>query len=268
MKRSRKQEGEKQLITEKPLPKTTFFREKVSDFLIRLFSGVDIAFEGEENLNLIHGPAIFALAPHNGHTDHPVLMRALRKADRQLRKKVFIVSAAGYWDAPVLKQASQWIIRNMPFERKRSDQMMEDKRIIGEHIRNGDLPIVWVEGTRKNHGKPMRERKIKTGAVQFAIDTRDVGTVVVPVYLGGAEDMMPPGSSWFKVRPRPFQPKFKIKVVFGKPITIADKIPDNYDELHVKKQFGILRELTALLQAFYVAQEEFEDRLNQDVPDY
>lgn len=254
MKKSTKESADSPVITEKPLPEYNFLREKVSDALVRLFSGVDITLHGTENFQKINGPVVFALAPHNGHTDHPVLLRALKKADKQLKRKVFILSLAGYWDKPIVKQTSQWVIRNMPFSRKRGAQQDQDRKIIAGHITNGDIPIVWVEGTRTNHGTPMKDRSIGTAAIHIAMDT---GAQIIPIYVGGAADMMPPGSKWFKTRrKRFFGKKFKVSVVIGKPIVLDEVLPAEYKSVSDRKRVPYLRTVREKLHDFYIQEEK------------
>jgi 1-acyl-sn-glycerol-3-phosphate acyltransferase len=45
---------------------------------------------------------------------------------------------------------------------------------------------------------------------------------IVPIYVAGTHDAMPPGRSWPKRKPgRPFSRRHKVEVRFGEPITPA-----------------------------------------------
>jgi 1-acyl-sn-glycerol-3-phosphate acyltransferase len=74
-------------------------------------------------------------------------------------------------------------------------------------LRKGGSLVVFPEGTRKATAE---ERKPQEGIGFLAIKS---GVPVLPAYISGSDQVLPPGAKWFK--------RGAINVVFGEPVRFA-----------------------------------------------
>lgn len=257
-------------VIETKLKPASHFVEALRDLTNYLFTRVHVSFRGTENLQNISKPIIFAVAPHNGHPDSLFTRRALGKANKKIQKNSFFIAAGdGYWDKQPRKLLSQLSLRAYPISRQGGKETQKGKQEIIQLLRAGNHPVVFPEGTRsRNPQTSLRERKFKTGIAQIAAATRDLGTVIVPIYLDGAAQVMSPGSALPKFREQPGSPKFSVSITIGKPIDVAKIIPNNFDNLSEEEQYQILKQVTELLHGFFIAQEEFSHRNQQKFQAY
>jgi 1-acyl-sn-glycerol-3-phosphate acyltransferase len=78
--------------------------------------------------------------------------------------------------------------------------------------------LMFPEGTRSRDGEI---GKVRSGAAVIAARH---DTVIVPIYVNGTHEAMPPGQNWPKRRPgRFFSRRHKIEVRFGRPIRPRDE---------------------------------------------
>ena len=77
---------------------------------------------------------------------------------------------------------------------------------------------MFPEGTRSRDGEI---GKVRSGAAVIAAQH---GIDIVPIYVSGTHDAMPPGQNWPKRRPgRLFSRRHKVEVRFGEPIAPRDE---------------------------------------------
>jgi 1-acyl-sn-glycerol-3-phosphate acyltransferase len=77
--------------------------------------------------------------------------------------------------------------------------------------------LMYPEGTRSRDG---RIGKLRSGAAAFATQH---GVPIVPIYVTGTHEAMPPGRNWpHHVRGRLFPRRVKVDVHFGEPIRAAE----------------------------------------------
>jgi len=74
-------------------------------------------------------------------------------------------------------------------------------------IKQGKAVVIYPEGTRSLTGT------LGAGRPGLGVIVAETGCPVVPVYLKGTHDVLPPGAKWVRLRP--------ITVIFGKPIEFA-----------------------------------------------
>ena len=248
--------------TEIKLPNSNPIIEGLRNITNFLLTNVDVTFSGIENLKSINTPIIFVIAPHNGHMDSLFARRAIGRASRRAKNKaIFVAAGDGYWDKEPRKSASSLAVRTFTISRKGGEETKKNKKQIETIIRQGNNVALFPEGTRsRNPEKKMNEREFKTGAAQWAIATRDLRTVIVPIFMQGTEQIMPPGTSLPKFRESTGKKKFKVSISIGEPITIAEQIPNNFESLSEKKQYEIIKKITAQLHSYMQAQEEFHTR--------
>lgn len=270
MKIQLRKEPENKLPPEIKLPSSNFLIEALRNISNRLLTNVDVTFNGVENLRNITSPIIFAVAPHNGHMDSLFARRAIGSASKQARNKaIFIAAGDGYWDKQPRKTLGTLAVRTVTISRKGGEETKRNKKQIENIIRQGNHLVLFPEGTRSRiPSKKVIEREFKTGAAQWAIATRDLDTVIVPIYMNGAAQIMPPGRATPKFRSKRGEKKFSVSLTIGTPIHVASQIPNNFESLSVKEQYIIIKQITALIHAFMVAQEEFAIRGKKQLLEY
>jgi 1-acyl-sn-glycerol-3-phosphate acyltransferase len=147
---------------------------------------------GLENVPLTSGGIV--ASNHISHLDPPAVGTSIPKKVRFVAKEELFHQFFLSWYLPLAGV--------IPIKRGTSGQQMLDEA--ARAIEQGDLVIMFPEGTRSKTGLPGRPR---TGVLVLASRT---GAPVIPARISGSYDCMPPGSLF----PRPG----KIQVSFGKPI--------------------------------------------------
>lgn len=251
------------------IPSSNFLIEGLRNITNFLLTNVDVTFTGIENLQGIHSPIIFTVAPHNGHMDSLFARRAIGRADRKIKNKAIFLAAGDYWNKQPKKALGSLAVRTFPISRDGGEETQRQKGQVEKIIRQGNHLVLFPEGTRsRDPHKKIEERKFKTGAAQWAIATRDLNTVIVPIYMQGTEQIMPAGSSLPRFRGKQDKQKFSVTIAIGKPLNIAQQVPTNFENLHHKEQYTIIKQVTAQIKAFMQAQEEFSLRGTTAVEPY
>jgi len=101
-----------------------------------------------------------------------------------------------------------WLMRHMgwiPIRRERVDRTGFEEAI--RRVKAGQAVVIYPEGGRSEDGR-LQPGKPGVGIIVAATDCP-----VVPAYLEGTYDVLPPGAKWFRVRP--------IRVRFGAPIDFS-----------------------------------------------
>lgn len=149
---------------------------------VRLVTGVDVI--GRERLPL-DGPAILA-ANHCSHMDAFMLLSLF---PTRLLHKVRPVAAADYFLAnPAISWVSRRLIGITPIARKvgRGEDVLAPAR---EALERGEIILVFPEGTRSRTGEL---GPLKAGVARLA--EAFPGVPVVPVWIQGADRVLPKGS--------------------------------------------------------------------------
>jgi len=167
---------------------------------------------GKEGFEAIEPPVIL-VSNHSSHLDTPTILRAL---PRKWRQRTAVAAAADYFYKKRRTAAFVALLFNtVPIERKggglgdgATDHV---DRLIGQQRWN---LLMYPEGTRSRDG---RIGKLRSGAAALAAQH---GLPIVPIYVTGTHEAMPPGQSWPKRRL--FSRRQPIEVHFGPPILQAE----------------------------------------------
>jgi 1-acyl-sn-glycerol-3-phosphate acyltransferase len=154
--------------------------------VVLLISGVHIT--GKEKLPL-EGPCII-VANHNSHLDTMVLMSLFPLSHVH---RIRPVAAADYfmknrWFA----WFSQHVIGIIPLKRRPSKEEGHPLLGISEALENGDIVIVYPEGSR---GTPEEMGTFKTGIAHLSKSFPHIP--VLPIYIHGAGKSLPKGEALF-----------------------------------------------------------------------
>lgn len=165
-----------------------------------------------EALAKLKGPVVF-VANHGSHMDTPVILRAL---PRRWRKRTAVAAASDYfYKNRKLAIAVSLAFGTVPIARcggqlgratlDHLDRLLHDRWNV----------LLFPEGTRSRDGSPGR---VKAGA---AVIAERRGTPIVPIWITGTNEAMPPGQSWPKRLQGRFVPRrHQVEVQFGDPIEV------------------------------------------------
>ena len=158
----------------------------------------------------ISAPVIFA-ANHCSHLDTPTILRAM---PHRWRARTAVAAAADYFYKSRWRARSVALVFNtIPLGRSGGGLGDGATDHVDKLIEEGWNLLMFPEGTRSRNGKL---GKVHTGAAVLAAKH---GLDIVPIWVGGTHDAMPPGQNWPKRLPgRLFSHRVKVQVRFGEPI--------------------------------------------------
>jgi len=170
---------------------------------------------GQENLEIMkQTPVIFPFAPHCGHLDTAIVLKAFPE---KFRPKLTLLAAGDYWfNNPFKYFVAIGMGKIYKLPRKKYTLELFRKvfyKEIPELLNKGESVLFSPEGTRSNPDTPFAERKFKKGLGALMIATEGQYPVI-PIRIFGAEYLFPK-KNWF--------PNFKlakkahIEVVFDDP---------------------------------------------------
>jgi len=194
----------------------------------------------------------------------------------RVRSKMAFIAAGDYWDKDMkMKILSNIFLRTLPIDRSGGAETNNDITVkTVTQLLAGDYLVIFPEGTRsRDPNKEVKDRKFKTGIIQMLVATinaldeeqkKSNSPVIIPVYLSGAETIMPVGQSLPKFREKGTLRRKEIIINIGNPIDLLPKIEDFDDYGNRREVMRFLRSLTALLKEHFVAVQDESIDLNND----
>jgi 1-acyl-sn-glycerol-3-phosphate acyltransferase len=174
---------------------------------------------GREIFDTLPHPVIF-VANHSSHLDTPTILRAL---PRKWRTRTAVTAAADYFYDSRWKAGGVALLFNtVPLGRKGGGLGNGATDHVDRLIEQDWNLVMFPEGTRSRDGEVGR---VRSGAAVIAAN-HDID--IVPIYVGGTHEAMPPGQNWPRRIPgRFFSRRHQVEVRFGQPIR-----PRDADERH------------------------------------
>ena len=165
---------------------------------------------GGEVFDTLPHPVIF-VANHSSHLDTPTLLRALPP---KWRRRTAVAAAADYFYNTRWKASGVALLFNtVPLGRKGGGLGNGATDHVDRILDEGWNLVMFPEGTRSRDG---RVGKVHSGAAVIAAQH---GIRIVPIYLSGTHQAMPPGQNWPRRIPgRLLSRRHKVEVRFGDPI--------------------------------------------------
>jgi 1-acyl-sn-glycerol-3-phosphate acyltransferase len=144
---------------------------------------------GQDQLDGVDPPVIF-VANHSSHIDTPVILRAL---PREWRRRTAVAAAADYfYRVPLVAHAVTLAFNTVAVQREAGGVVPDAASQVERLIRDGWSLLVFAEGTRSRDGSVGR---LRSGAAVLAAEQ---GLAIVPIYVSGTHEVMPPGSRWMR----------------------------------------------------------------------
>jgi 1-acyl-sn-glycerol-3-phosphate acyltransferase len=170
---------------------------------------------GREIFEDLTPPVIF-VANHSSHLDTPTILRAI---PRKWRTRTAVAAAADYF------YKSRWtangvalLFNTVPLGRGGGGLSEGATDHVDRLLDQRWNLLMFPEGTRSRDGEI---GKVRSGAAVIAARH---GIGIVPIYVKGTHDAMPPGQNWPKrLRGRLFPRRHKVEVRFGAPIWPRDE---------------------------------------------
>ena len=145
--------------------------------------------EGREVFRSMRPPVIF-VANHSSHMDTPAILRALPRAWRQ---RTAVAAAADYfYRKRWVAAAVSLLFSTVPISRRGGGMDNGSADHLHRLLRQRWNLLLYPEGTRSRDGS---RGKLHSGAAVLAA-AHDVA--ILPIYVSGTREAMPPGRSWPK----------------------------------------------------------------------
>jgi 1-acyl-sn-glycerol-3-phosphate acyltransferase len=135
-------------------------------------------------------------ANHASYLDIPILGCGMFR-------RAWFMGRTDLFDGP-----AAWLMRHMgwiPIRRERVDRIAFEEAV--RRVNAGQAVVIYPEGSRSEDGR------LQPGKPGVGIIVAATGCPVVPAYLAGTYDVLPPGAKWIRLRP--------IRVIFGAPMDFS-----------------------------------------------
>ena len=163
---------------------------------------------GREVFDRLPHPVIL-VANHSSHLDTPTILRALPLPWRQ---RTAVAAAADYfYKKRGVKELVALIFNTVPLSRDGGGVGNGSTAHVDKLIQQRWNILMFPEGTRSRDGQL---HKLRSGAAAIA---QQHGIPIVPIYVKGTHEAMPPGCNWPKKRWL-FARRYRLEVKFGAPI--------------------------------------------------
>jgi 1-acyl-sn-glycerol-3-phosphate acyltransferase len=169
---------------------------------------------GRKVFDTLQHPVVF-VANHSSHLDTPTILRAM---PRKWRNRTAVAAAADYfYDSRWKARFVALLFNTVPIGRKGGGLDNGATDHVDRLIDEGWNLVMFPEGTRSRDGGI---GKVRSGAAVIAAN-HDVD--IVPIYVSGTHEAMPPGQGWPRRVPgRFFSRRHRVEVRFGRPIRPRD----------------------------------------------
>jgi len=162
---------------------------------------------GREHFRTLKHPVVL-VANHSSHLDTPMILRAL---PRRFRQRTAVAAAADYFYRSRMRAAFVALMFNtVPIARGGGSIGKNTNGHIDQLLAQRWNLLLYPEGTRSRSGEV---GKLRRGAAVLAAHH---GLSVIPIFVKGTHEAMPPGQIW--PRRRLFARRYPVEIHFGKPI--------------------------------------------------
>ena len=187
-----------------------FVRESILQFVLAPLMDIYMRPRvlGREVFRRLPHPVIL-VANHSSHLDTPTILRAL---PLQWRQRTAVAAAADYfYKKRGVKELVALIFNTVPLARSGGGVGNGATEHVDNLIDQRWNLLIFPEGTRSRDGQL---HKLRSGA---AVIAQQHGIPIVPIYVKGTHEAMPPGRNWPK-KHWLLSRRHRVEVHFGPPI--------------------------------------------------
>jgi 1-acyl-sn-glycerol-3-phosphate acyltransferase len=183
---------------------------------------------GREVFDTLEHPVVF-VANHSSHLDTPTILRAL---PRKWRARTAVAAAADYfYDSRWKARGVALLFNTVPLGRQGGGLGNGATDHVDRLIDEGWNLVMFPEGTRSRDGEV---GQLRSGA---AVVAANHGIDIVPIYLSGTHEAMPPGQNWPRRIPTRFgSRRHRVEVRFGQPIRPRD-VEHRHEAMEAVREF-------------------------------
>jgi 1-acyl-sn-glycerol-3-phosphate acyltransferase len=183
---------------------------------------------GREVFDKLDHPVVF-VANHSSHLDTPTILRAM---PRKWRARTAVAAAADYfYDSRWKARGVALLFNTVPLGRQGGGLGNGATDHVDRLIDDGWNLVMFPEGTRSRDGEI---GKLRSGAAVIAAN-HDID--IVPMYLSGTHEAMPPGQNWPRRIPGRFlSRRHQVEVRFGQPIRPRD-VEHRHEAMEAVREF-------------------------------
>jgi 1-acyl-sn-glycerol-3-phosphate acyltransferase len=169
---------------------------------------------GREQFEQLPPPVVF-VANHSSHLDTPTILRAL---PMKWRQRTAVAAAADYfYKKRAVANLVALIFNTVPIARGGDGAGGSATEQVDRLIDQRWNVLMFPEGTRSRDGSL---GKMRSGA---AVIAQQHHVPIVPIFVKGTHEAMPPGRNWPKrLKGRFLSRRHRVEVHFGAPIETAD----------------------------------------------
>lgn len=136
---------------------------------------------------LMSNKPLIMIANHQSHADSALLSAVFGRSN-----KLIFAAGAGYWDSKWYRKLAGRVLIRVHSIRSGRDGW-EDLLELRESINNGEILVIFPEGTRSKNGEI---GEFKSGAFRLAVES---GADIIPVAILGTEELLPKNKSYRRV---------------------------------------------------------------------
>jgi 1-acyl-sn-glycerol-3-phosphate acyltransferase len=183
---------------------------------------------GREVFDTLEHPVIF-VANHSSHLDTPTILRAL---PRKWRARTAVAAAADYfYDSRWKARGVALLFNTVPLGRQGGGLGNGATDHVDRLIDDGWNLVMFPEGTRSRDGEI---GQLRSGAAVIAAN-HDID--IVPIYLSGTHEAMPPGQNWPRRIPGRFlSRRHRVEARFGRPIR-PRSVEERHEAMEAVREF-------------------------------
>jgi 1-acyl-sn-glycerol-3-phosphate acyltransferase len=165
---------------------------------------------GQEHFRGLEPPVVL-VANHSSHMDTPAILRAL---PRRWRRRTAVAAAADYfYKNRLVANLVSLAFNTVPLQRRGGGLDASATDHLHRLIDQRWNLLLYPEGTRSRDG---RVGRLRSGAAVLAADH---GISIVPIYVRGTHEAMPPGQAWPKRLPgKLLSRRHRVTIEIGEPI--------------------------------------------------
>jgi 1-acyl-sn-glycerol-3-phosphate acyltransferase len=183
---------------------------------------------GREVFDTLEHPVVF-VANHSSHLDTPTILRAM---PHKWRARTAVAAAADYfYDSRWKARGVALLFNTVPLGRQGGGLGNGATDHVDGLIDQGWNLVMFPEGTRSRDGQI---GQLRSGAAVIAANHN---IDIVPIYLSGTHEAMPPGQNWPRRIPSRFlSRRHQVEVRFGEPIRPRD-VEHRHEAMDAVREF-------------------------------
>lgn len=166
--------------------------------LVNILSRIFLRYRTIGGENIPRKGGLILAANHASYVDIPLLGCGVQR-------RLWYLGRSSLFPNPIVN----WLLRSLGWIPLRAERV--DRKALGlanQLLKENKVVVIFPEGTRSPDGQ------LQPGKPGIGVIVAEAKCPVVPVYLSGTYEVLPPGASWIHLHP--------VDVRFGKPLDFSE----------------------------------------------